>query len=162
MPSFRKLNAAEPAALERLSLSARAQTAKTYDAYLADFTAGDRGRIELLAGEQRAAVRRRLQAAAQRRGLALRFRFGPGPLTFRVEAAPPVRQLSPKAAELTSLAAEAAPSEAPARQPPIVERRAARPARPRQSARQRYHDALPRWMREGQPTQERTQRKRRA
>ena len=81
MPRFRKLSPAETAA-NPPTLSARAQIAQEYDAHLAAFAIGDYGRAELDEGEQRNAVCSRLHAAARRRGLALRFRSGPGPLTF--------------------------------------------------------------------------------
>jgi hypothetical protein len=51
--------------------------ARAYDASLADFAAGDYGRVELTDGERRAVVRARLHAAASRRGLRLRFRPDP-------------------------------------------------------------------------------------
>src|SRR5437867_1036378 len=89
MPSFRKLDLAEIAALEQPPLSERAQRVREYDAYIADFVAGDYGRVELAVGERRTLVRGWLQAAARRRGLALRFRSGPNPaLIFRVEVVP--------------------------------------------------------------------------
>lgn len=78
MPSFRKLSEAEIPA-NPPTLSARAQVAQMYDALLADFVIGAYGRVELVDGERRTAVRSRLHAAARRRGLALRFRPGPGP-----------------------------------------------------------------------------------
>src|SRR6266540_80671 len=96
MPSFRKLSGAEIAALEQPPLSERAQAVREYNTYVADFAAGDYGRVELAAGERRTVVRSRLQAAARRRGLALRFRPGPNPaLIFRVEAAPPLARPVP-------------------------------------------------------------------
>lgn len=90
MPSFRKLSPAEVAALDLRPASARAVIALAYDDYLAAFAVGDYGRAALLDGEHRAVVRRHLQAAARRRGLALRFRSGPGPLTFHVAALPAI------------------------------------------------------------------------
>ena len=57
-----------------------------YDTLMAHFAAGEHGRVELGAGEDRVAVREMLQAAAQRRGLQLTFRRGRGPLTFQVAA----------------------------------------------------------------------------
>src|SRR6266542_4712439 len=95
MPSLRKLSEAEIAALEQPRIGARAQVAREYDEYLADFAAGDYGRAELVADERRKVVRRRLQAAARRRGLALRFRPGPGPLTFHVMVAPEIHPPQP-------------------------------------------------------------------
>ncbi len=137
MPRFRKLSEAE-IPVNPPTLSARAQVAQAYDAHLAAFAIGEYGRAELIAGERRDTVRQRLQAAARRRGLALRFRPGPGLLTFRVEAA------------LVVVAR-------PARRDPV-------PPRPprRQTAAERYHEVLPRWMREGQPPGRREGSNRRA
>jgi hypothetical protein len=142
MPSVRRLSPAEIAVLEQRPLGARTQVAREYDAYVADFVAGDYGRGELAADERRTVVRGRLQAAARRRGLALRFRPGPGAaLIFRVEAAPP--PLAKPAA--TPAAGAGQRHDGAARRdgaPP-------RPPRRRQSAAARYHEVLPRWMREG-------------
>jgi hypothetical protein len=88
-------------------------------------------------------VRQRLQAAARRRGLALRFRSGPGPLTFHVAAAPETSSPPPHALVETASVATPVTDGRPLRPP--------RPPRRRQTAAERYHDLLPRWMREGQP-----------
>jgi len=154
MPSFRKLSEAEAAALRSRPLGARAQVAREYDAYLADFAIGDYGRAELHDGERRAVVRGRLQAAARRRGLSLRFRPGPTPaLIFRVEAAPPpqARPARPAAADADQRRGGAA-------------RRDGAPPRPprRQAAAERYHEVLPWWMRAGQQPSRRDGSKRRA
>ncbi len=142
MPSFRKVSPAEIAALDQPRIGARAEIARAYDESLADFAAGDYGRAELVDGERRAVVRRRLHSAAQRRGLALRFRSGPGPLTFHVAAAPAISATPPREiVAATPLAAPTADSRPP--RPP-------RPPRRRQTAAERYHDVLPRWMRAGQ------------
>jgi len=140
MPTFRKLDSVE-VELKPLPLSKRSQVAREYDEYLASFAVGDYGRAALNAGERRALVRQRLQAAARRRGLALRFRSGPGPLTFHVTAAPEMSPSPPHAR------VEAAPVTAP-----VTDRlqRPPRPPRPRQTATERYYDVLPRWMRAGQ------------
>jgi hypothetical protein len=123
MPSLRKLSEAEIVALEQPTLGARAQVAREYDAYVAGFAIGDYGRAELYAGEGRDTVRRQLQAAAKRRGLALRFRPGPGPLTFRVATAPVVASPTPPlepagaatlAGQARSCAAPTAPTAPPA------------------------------------------------
>jgi hypothetical protein len=154
MPSFRRLSAAEIAALEQDSLGARAKVAQIYDTYLVDFAVGDYGRAELAAGERRSVVRERLHAAAGRRGLALRFRPGPSKaLIFHVEAAPPALVLPapPVAASAQRRDNVAGPRDIP---PP-------RPRRRRESAAERYHAVLPRWMREGQPLGRRAERKRR-
>ena len=154
MPSFRKLNPDAIAAAEQRPLSTRAQVAQAYDALLAGFALGDYGRAELLEGERRGTVRRQLQAAAKRRGLALRFRSGPGPLTFRVEAAPaPVQE--PVGAPLVGAQHDQATRRDPV--PP----RPPRPPRRRPTAAERYHEVLPRWMREGQPPGRRGDSKRR-
>src|SRR5690349_20827682 len=119
MPSFRKLSAAEVAALDLLPVGARAEIARTYDAYLADFAVGGYGRAELLDGERRTLVRQRLQAAARRRGAVLRFRFGPGPLIFQVAAAP-----------ASSVPPSQEPSAPISIAPASVDRRSPRPPRP--------------------------------
>jgi hypothetical protein len=162
MPSFRKLSAAEVAVLEQGAISTRTQVAHEYDAYLVDFAVGDYGRVELHEGEQRSLVRGRLQGAARRRGWALRFRSGPGPLTFRVEAAPAVsdsmsdpddadaRIASETPAAERTMAGTTSRSSTPAQ----------RPSRRRQSATERYHEVLPRWMRTGQPRTDRAKHKR--
>ena len=96
MPTFRKLDSVE-VELKPLPLSKRSQVAQEYDVYLDGFAAGDYGLAALIAGERRALVRQRLQAAARRRGLALRFRSGPGPLTFHVTLAPEMSPPPPQA-----------------------------------------------------------------
>jgi hypothetical protein len=139
MPTVRKI---APIAVEPkpLLISKRAQIAREYDAYLASFVVGDYGRAELIDGERRAVVRQRLQAATRRRGLVLRFRSGPGPLTFQVRVAPAIGPTPPQ--EPIAATPVAAPYQRPLRPP--------RPPRQRQSAAERYHDLLPRWMRTGQ------------
>jgi hypothetical protein len=141
MPRFRKLSEAEVAALRSPPLGARAQVAREYDTYVADFATGDYGRAELAAGGRRAVVRGQLQAAARRRGLVLRFRSGPGPLTFRVEAAPPsLARPAPRPAAGADQRTGGA-----ARRDPVPPR----PPRRRPTAAERYHEVLPRWMRSG-------------
>jgi hypothetical protein len=135
MPSLRKLSETEIAALEQPTPGSRAQGAEKYDAYLAGFVIGDYGYVELHEGERRGVVRARLRAAAKRRGLALRFRPGPGATMIFYVVAP-------------------ASVVAPALAPVADQRRdeVARPAltpRRRQTAAERYHEVLPRWMREG-------------
>jgi len=154
MPRFRKLTPAEVAALAPAASDTRAETARAYDEHLAGFAAGDVGRGEVRDGARRDMVRQQLQAAARRRGLALRFRSGPGPLTFRVEAAPaPLTRPAPRPA-----------AGAEQRRGDAVRRDAAPPRPPRrhQTVVERYQQMLPRWMREGQPPGRRTDSKRRA
>jgi hypothetical protein len=154
MPSFRKLDLAEIAALHQPPLSARAQRVREYDAYVADFVAGDYGRVDLAAHERRTLVRSRLQAAARRRGLALRFRPGPNlALIFRVEVAP--RPLA-RPVPMPAVGADQQRPEEPRRDgaPP-------RPPRRRQTPAERYQELLPRWMRDGQQGGRRAGSKRR-
>jgi hypothetical protein len=154
MPSLRKLSLAEIAALHQPALSARAQAVREYDAYLADCAAGDCGRVELADGERRAVVRGRLQAAARRRCLALRFRPGPSSaLIFHVEAAPP-----PLARPVPTPAAGADQGRTG-----VTRRNPAPPRLPRrrQTPTERYQEMLPRWMRDGQQGGRRTGSKRR-
>jgi hypothetical protein len=161
MPSFRKLSAAEAAVLEQGAISARTQIAHEYDAYLVDFAAGDQGRVELHEDEHRSLVRGRLQGAARRRGWVLRFRSGPGPLTFRVEAG---ARMTDSPADRTNdtarIVAETAPAEGEMSETSLSKKLAQRPSDRRQSATERYHEVLPRWMRTGQSSPSRNQRKR--
>jgi hypothetical protein len=153
MALLRKLSPAEIAAPHQPMSGVRAQVAREYDTYVAEFAIGDYGRVELVAGERRAVVRGRLQAAARRRGLALRFRPGPGAaLIFRVEAAPPavVRPAPTPAAGADQRRGEAARRDPG---PP-------RPPRRRQTAAERYRAVLPRWMRTGDTAGMRTGRRR--
>jgi hypothetical protein len=159
MPAFRKLNTAETAALEQSLTDTYRQIAREYDAHLAGFVPGDYGRAELHAGEERAEVRVRLQAAAERRGLQLRFRPGRGPLTFHVASAPAVEPAAP-----THAKAAPAVAQAPARDEPPAERQpqpTSRPPRRRLSATERYREVLPRWMRDGGQAGRRGESKRR-
>ena len=73
MPQVRKLTSQESQILEHADPSLRQQRDAHYDALLHPFTVGDYGIAEALPGESRLAVRRRLAAAAARRGWALDF-----------------------------------------------------------------------------------------
>ena len=154
MPRLNKLSAPETAALERPTIGTRAQVAREYDTYLSGFAAGDYGRADLSEGERRAVVRARLQAAAQRRGLLLRFRPGPGAaLIFRVDLAPPSEApLATSTAVEQTITLPPAPAveqsqPAPRRGEPLAPAPQRQYRRP--SAAERYHDVLPRWMRGG-------------
>lgn len=71
----------------------------------------------------------------------LRFRTGPGALTFHVAETPAISTpLPPESLTASSVAA------------PAIEQRPPRPPWPPRLRRtaERYHDVLPRWMREGQ------------
>lgn len=153
-------------------LSTRARIAQEYDALLADFAVGDYGKVDLSAGEQRLTVRSRLQAAARRRCMSLRFRPGPSTaLIFHVHAAelqaapalPPTRPDT--AAQAKPAAAPQRPAQPrrgqPRQQASQFERREQQPQRreapperreqqpPRDSTAERWGRMLPRWMREG-------------
>lgn len=161
MPRLRKLNPVEAAALEKTAISAGAQVAREYDAYIADFVIGDYGRAELHEGERRDIVRRQLQAAARRRDYALRFRSGPGLLIFHVDPLPAPVVASPTppvgAPLVGAHSVGAAQRDDSARRKPAPSRLPRR----RPTAAERYHEVLPRWMREGQPPRRRGDSKRR-
>jgi hypothetical protein len=111
-----------------------------YDTLMAHFTAGEHGRVELGAGEDRVAVREMLQAAAQRRNLQLTFRRGRGPLTFRVEALQKAAKRAAQRSEAPAMPAEvgapapavAAPAQESAPEQPVSAPH--KPVRPRKAA----------------------------
>jgi hypothetical protein len=74
---------------------------------------GDYGQVDLAPEERRGVVRRRLHAAAARRGLALRFRPGPrAALIFRVTApSEPARQMPLQLVQQTLVPRGVPPSE---------------------------------------------------
>ena len=155
MPSFRKLDPAEVQAPVPRPPSERARVAQEYDALLEGFIVGDHGRAELVEGERRVTVRQRLQAAARRRGLALRFRPGRGPLIFRVDVAlaRPSERIPSSAAQPPGRAnGHATAQGAPERRRPRKERR---------PTGGRYDALLPRWMRGGSQPERRGGSKRR-
>ncbi len=80
MPAIRKLNADEISAIEKShkpgNKGVRAATAATYDALVAEFSAGEFGDFELSEGENKLTVRKHIAKAAERKGLAVEFPRG--------------------------------------------------------------------------------------
>jgi hypothetical protein len=72
MPSFRRLNPEEVAALR--ARNARAVDLSEYREFLQDLAPGDGGEIALGAGDERRTVKRRLTTAANRMNKKLRYR----------------------------------------------------------------------------------------
>jgi hypothetical protein len=88
MPTIRKLHEDEVQKRGTKGESARAQVAREYDGYLADFAPNDYGEALVDEHESKLTVRNRLRAAAQRRGWRLAFLRTPGPvIRFRVGTA---------------------------------------------------------------------------
>jgi hypothetical protein len=86
MPQVRKLSGIEAQELERGAPADRAAIIAQYDGLLAPFEVGEYGCATPEAGETPLAVRRRLTAAAVRRGWALRWVPGEAGLVFEVQA----------------------------------------------------------------------------
>jgi 4-aminobutyrate aminotransferase-like enzyme len=94
MPEFRKLSQEE---IERLKNpkrangdSTRAQLAREYDEYVADLHPGEYVEVILDEGDNKLTVRKRLTAAANRRGLVLEYTRTHGPvIRFKVELQDP-------------------------------------------------------------------------
>lgn len=86
MPTIRKLQESEVQGLTNKGETARAQVAREYDGYLADFSPNDYGEATVDEGESKLTVRNRLRAAAGRRGLKMTFLRTSGPMVrFKVE-----------------------------------------------------------------------------
>lgn len=87
MPKMRKIPLTEIANLNYSNPEVRAELVAHYDGLLAPFAVGDYGLAEPEVGETRLAVRRRLTAAAARRGWMLNFVRTEGEaLVFQVRA----------------------------------------------------------------------------
>jgi hypothetical protein len=85
MPTVRKLTSQEVQTLERTGMGQRKLVEEQYDAFLADYQAGEYGEAELEENEKRLTVRNRFKAAAARRGIALAFQRTTGNmLRFKV------------------------------------------------------------------------------
>jgi hypothetical protein len=94
MPEFRKLSQEEVERLKKqkrtTSISARAELAREYDAYVADLQPGEYAEVTLDEGDTKLTVRKRLTAAANRRGLVLEYTRTQGPvIRFKVEVQDP-------------------------------------------------------------------------
>jgi hypothetical protein len=87
MPQVRKLAPEEVQTLEYKSkgMGLRKIIESEYDAFLADYSAGDYGEAALEAGDNGLTVKNRLKAAAARRDVGLQFmRTGEDTLRFKV------------------------------------------------------------------------------
>lgn len=151
MARSRKADQQETRTVAERPLSTRARIAQEYDALLADFAVGDYGKVDLSADDQRLTVRSRLQAAARRRSMSLRFRPGPSTaLIFHVHAADPALDALPAPAARPAAAPVPGPKPAVAAKP-VAPRPAPRPAR----------EARPQAPRGGAPRQQASQPERR-
>ncbi len=115
MPTVRKLMPAEIETLEGRAKGPRKLVAEQYDRIVFEFDAGEYGEATLEPDEKRLTVRKRLSAAAERRGLTLKFLRTTGNcLRFRVQepngaaAAPPV--IVAPAPALTAISETASPT----------------------------------------------------
>lgn len=87
MPAVRKLDQEEVAKHHTGNARVRARIEREYDDYLADFGAGDYGEAQLLEGERKAAIKKRLTAAAERKVLTMSFFRTSGKIIrFKLEA----------------------------------------------------------------------------
>jgi hypothetical protein len=87
MPTIYKLSPEEVRSELDKGKSQRQIVIEQYDAMLEGFAPHDWGEVKLDSDEKRATVRNRLKSAAQRRGLAIRFKRGQGD-SMRFEVLP--------------------------------------------------------------------------
>lgn len=73
MPTVRKLTLDEVQTIQDRGKGLRQITEEQYDRFLAGYDVGDYGEAQVHEDEKRLTVRNRFKAAAERRGLALRF-----------------------------------------------------------------------------------------
>ena len=104
MPVVRKLTPEEIQVLTEKPLGPRKLVEEEYDRYLADFSEGDWGEVQLVEGEIRLTIRSRLTAAAERRGLTLDFKRSRDEV-IRFQVVPPAEE--PQEEEGRADAAEA-------------------------------------------------------
>ena len=77
MPTFHKLTPEEVARLTKGGDSERAQVAREYDDYLAQYDLGEWAKVDVNEDESKLTVKNRMKAAAKRRGIDLHFRRSP-------------------------------------------------------------------------------------
>ena len=86
MPSIRKLSPDEIDERKHGKLSQRALVSREYDAMLGQFDIGDWGEVVVDPSEKRLTIRNRLQGAAERKNVKLRFFRTQGPvIRFEVQ-----------------------------------------------------------------------------
>jgi hypothetical protein len=73
MPTVRKLSTDEVQAIQDRGKGLRQLIEEQYDRYIAEYEIGDYGEAQIDDNEKRLTVRNRFKAAAERRGVALRF-----------------------------------------------------------------------------------------
>jgi hypothetical protein len=112
MPIVRKLDPQEVQTLERKGKGQRKLIEEQYDAFLADYQAGEYGEAELEEDENRLTVRNRFKAAAARRGINLTFQRTTGN-TLRFKVAPVLAaaaEVASEASNVPSTSVETRPS----------------------------------------------------
>jgi hypothetical protein len=133
MPVVRKLSQEEVHDIENKGKGQRKLVEEEYDRYLSEYEPGDYGEAVLDGSENRLTVRNRFKAAARRRGVALEFRrtsdnllrFKVVPAGDEAQAAPAGAAAGNGRARATTVEAQPAAPEAPAKR---------RGGRPRKSA----------------------------
>jgi hypothetical protein len=111
MPIVRKLDPQEVQTLENRGKGQRRLVEEQYDAFLADYQAGEYGEAELEEDEKRLTVRNRFKAAAARRGINLTFQRTTGN-TLRFKVAPllaTAAEVAPETSSVPSASVEAEP-----------------------------------------------------
>lgn len=73
MPTVRKLSSDEVQAIQDRGKGLRQLVEEQYDRFIAEYEVGDYGEAQIAGDEKRLTVRNRFKAAADRRGVALRF-----------------------------------------------------------------------------------------
>ena len=98
MPTVRKLTLDEVQTIQDRGKGLRQITEEQYDRFLAGYDVGDYGEAQVHEDEKRLTVRNRFKAAAERRGLALRFiRTTGDSMRFQLVSGDDQRAARPKA-----------------------------------------------------------------